>query len=278
MMRNIITVAHLTVAEARRRRIVLAAALCALAFLLLFGAALFFAHRDMLRDPNTSFPERQMTLAMLTVVGFFAANFLAVVFALLLPIDTLSGEIDSGVMQTLASKPLDRAEIVLGKWAGHLLIAFAYLLVICTGIVVIVRAVVGFVPVNVAPALPLMMLEVMLLLSVSIAGGARLNTITNGVVALAFYAIAFVGGFVEQVGVVAGIPSARAIGIAVSLISPADALWRLAVYYMQPALVRGLETPLTTFSVPTFYMVWWAAGFTVLTLAYGVRTFRRRNL
>jgi Cu-processing system permease protein len=277
-MRNIITVAHLTLTEARRRRIVSAAAVCALAFLALFGAALFFAHRDLVSDPETSFPQRQVVLAMLTVVGFFAANFLSVVFALLLPIDTLSGEIDSGVMQTLVSKPLDRSEIVLGKWAGHLVIAVAYLLVISTGIVLIVRSIVGFVPVNVGRALPFMMLEITLLLSVSIAGGARLNTITNGVVALAFYAIAFVGGFVEQVGSVAGLPSARTIGTVVSLISPADALWRLAVYEMQPAIVRGLETPLTTFSVPTFWMVWWAAGFTVLTLRYAIRGFRQRAL
>ncbi len=277
-MRNIITIAHLTLAEARRRRVVFAAALVALAFLSLFGAALFFGHREMLRDPHMSFPQRQFTLAMLTVVGFFAANFLSVVFALLLPIDTLSGEIDSGVMQTLAAKPLDRAQIVLGKWAGHLLIAFAYLLVICSGLVLIVRAIAGYVPVSVAPALPLMMLEVTLLLSVSIAGSARLNTITNAIVAVAFYAIAFVGGFVEQVGSVVGLPSARNIGIVVSLISPADSLWRLAIHYMQPAIVRGLETPLTTFSVPTFWMVWWAMGFTVLTLVYAVRTFARRNL
>jgi ABC-type transport system involved in multi-copper enzyme maturation permease subunit len=277
-MRNIITVAHLTVAEARRRRIVLAASLVALAFLAFFAAALFFAYRDMVSDPATSFPGRQVTLAMLTVVGFFAANFLSVVFALLLPIDTLSGEIDSGVMQTLAAKPLSRAEIVLGKWAGHLLIAFAYLFVLCGGIVLIGQTVVGYVPLNVAPAIPLMMLEITLLLSVSIAGGARLATITNGVVAVAFYGIAFVGGFIEQVGVLAGIPSARTIGILVSLISPADAVWRLAVYSMQPDIVRSLETPFTTFSVPTFYTVWWAIGFTIMTLAYGVRTFMRRNL
>ena len=142
-MRNIITIAHLTLAEARRRKIVFAAALVALAFILFFSAALFFAHRDMVSDPHTSFPERQMTLAMLTVIGLFAANFLSVAFSLLLPIDTLSGEIDSGVMQTLAAKPLDRAEIVLGKWAGNLLIAFAYLLGNCAGLLLIVRVIVG---------------------------------------------------------------------------------------------------------------------------------------
>ncbi len=277
-MGNVVTIAHLTLAEARRRKIVFAAALVALAFITLFGAALFFANRDMVVNQKMSFPQRQIILSMLTVVGFFAANFLSVVFALLLPIDTLSGEIDSGVMQTLAAKPLDRAEIVLGKWAGHLLMAFAYLLGICAGITLIVRAIAGFMPLNVAPALPLMMLEITLLLSVSIAGSARLNTITNAVVAVAFYAIAFVGGFVEQVGSVVGLPSARNIGIVVSLISPADSLWRLAIYYMQPAIVRGLETPLTTFSVPTFWMVWWAMGFTVMTLVYAVRTFARRNL
>jgi ABC-type transport system involved in multi-copper enzyme maturation permease subunit len=277
-MRNILTIAHLTIAEARRRRIVLAAALCAGAFLVFFAAALTLANRDMLNDPQVSFPQRQITLAILTVVGFFATNFLSVVFALLLPIDTLSGEIDSGVMQTLAAKPLARSEIVLGKWAGHLLLAWTYFLVIASGIVLVVRAVAGFVPLNVTPALPLMMLEIALLLSVSIAGGTRLNTITNGVVAVAFYALSFVGGFVEQVGTLAGVPSARTIGILVSLISPADALWRLAIYYMQPAIVRSLETPLTTFSVPTFLMVWWGLGFTVLTLVYAVRSFARRNL
>lgn len=277
-MRNIITVAHLTIAEARRRRIVLAATLIALAFLTFFAAALFFAHRDMMSDPNTSFPARQVTLAMLTVVGFFAANFLSVVFALLLPIDTLSGEIDSGVMQTLAAKPLSRAEIVLGKWSGHLLMAFVYLFVLCGGIVLIGRTIVGYVPLNVARGIPLMMLEITLLLSVSIAGGARLATITNAVVAVAFYGIAFVGGFVEQISVVVGIPTAHTIGILVSLISPADAIWRLAVFSMQPDIVRSLETPLTTFSVPTFWMVWWAVGFTVATLVYGVRTFMQRNL
>jgi hypothetical protein len=40
-----------------------------------------------------------------------------------------------------------------------------------------------------------------------------------GVVALAFYPIPFVGGFVEQIGAVTGISSARTIGIVVTLIS-----------------------------------------------------------
>src|SRR5687768_9651634 len=145
-MRNVFTVAHLTLVEARRRRIVLAGAVCALAFLLVFSVAVVFAYREMARDGNVSFIERQGTLTAVMLVGFMAANFLSVMFAILLPIDTLSGEIDSGVMQTLASKPVDRAQIVIGKWGGHLVLALAYLLMVSAGILLTMRVVGGFVP------------------------------------------------------------------------------------------------------------------------------------
>src|SRR5207342_674105 len=161
-MRDVITVAHLTLVEARRRRIVLAGAVCALAFLTVFSVAIVFANREMSANPKTSFVERQGTLTAMMIVGFMAANFLSVLFAILLPVDTLSGEIDSGVMQTLASKPIDRAQIVLGKWLGHLLLALVYLLGLSAGIVLTMRTVAGFVPTGVWSALPLLMLEIAL--------------------------------------------------------------------------------------------------------------------
>jgi Cu-processing system permease protein len=277
--RHVLTIAHLTLAEARRRRIVLAALICALAFLAVFATALVFAYRDVVADPSTSFIERQGIMTALTVIAFFAANFLSVVLAVVLPVDTLSGEIDSGVIQTIASKPVGRAEIVFGKWVGHLTIAVGYLLLLAGGIVLIMRSVTGASPLNVHRALPLMVLEIALLLTVSVAGGARLSTVANAITSFGFYGVAFVGGFVEQAGVLAGVPSARTVGIVVSLISPADAMWRLAAYEMQPDIVRGLgPSQLLVSSVPTPLMVWWAAGFTALTLLYGIRTFRRRAL
>jgi Cu-processing system permease protein len=277
-MRDVITVAHLTLVEARRRRIVLAGAVCALAFLTVFSVAVAFAYREMAADASMSFVQRQGTLTMIMLVGFMAANFLSVMFAILLPIDTLSGEIDSGVAQTLASKPIDRAQIVLGKWAGHLLLALAYLLVVSAGILLAMRIAAGFVPSGVPRALPLLMLEITLSLTLSVAGGARLSTVTNAITALGFYGVAFIGGFVEQLGAFGGIASLKTIGIVVSLISPADSMWRLAAHHLQPEILRGSGGLALSGSVPTPLMVWWAAGFTVLTLLYGIRTFRRRAL
>jgi Cu-processing system permease protein len=277
-MRDVITVAHLTLVEARRRRIVLAGAVCALAFLAVFCVAVFFAFHEMAANKRTSFVERQLTLTMIMLLGFMAANFLAVMFAILLPVDTLSGEIDSGVMQTIASKPIDRAHIVLGKWAGHLLLAFTYLLLVSAGILLTMRIAAGYVPINVTRAIPLLMLEIALMLTVSVAGGARLSTVTNGIMCLGFYGIAFIGGFVEQLGAFGGIASMKMIGIIVSLISPADSMWRLAAHHLQPEILRGSGGLALSGSVPTPLMIWWAAGFTVLTLLYAIRTFRRRAL
>lgn len=278
-MRQVWTIAHLTLVEARRRRIVLAALVCAVAFLAVFYAALVFAHRDMLANPRMSLVERQGALTGLTIVAFFAANFLSVVLAVVLPVDTLSGEIDSGVIQTVAAKPIGRAQIVLGKWAGHFALAVGYLLLVSVGIVLGLRGVTGASPLNLHRALPLLILEIAVLLTVSMAGGARLSTVANAITAFGFYAVAFIGGLVEQVGVLSGVPSARAIGVLVSLLSPADAMWRLAAYEMQPPIVRGLgPSVLLSSSVPTPLMIWWAAGFTLVTLLYGIRAFRRRPL
>ena len=101
--------------------------------------------------------------------------------------DTLSGEISSGVAQTLASKPIRRGEIVLGKWLAYWMMAAAYLCLTAGGVLVTAWAVSGFVsgkPGFVLPGaargLPLMMLEATVMLTISIAGGTRFSTVTNG--------------------------------------------------------------------------------------------------
>jgi ABC-type transport system involved in multi-copper enzyme maturation permease subunit len=202
-----------------------------------------------------------------------------VLFAVLLPVDALSGEIDSGVMQTLASKPLRRSQILLGKWLAYNGIVVAYLLMLSGGVLAAGWILAGHAQINVTRALPLMVLEVTLLVTVSIAGGTRLSTVTNGIAALGFYGIAFIGGWVEQIGGFAGISSARTIGVFASLISPPDALWRLAAYQLQPPLLRDLGAAVfQAASVPTSLAVWWAAAFTLLVLAWSIRSFDRRGL
>lgn len=278
MLRGILTVAHLTLLEARRRRILLAALVCGLGFIAVFATGLFFAERDFRasgRNPLT----HAAVMAFFTVAGLYAANFLTVMLAVLLPVDTLSGEISSGVMQTLASKPIRRAEILLGKWLAYWGLTTAYLLLIAGGVVLAPRVLGGFVQQNLGRALPLILLEATVLLTVSIVGGTRFTTITNGIIGFGFYGIAFVGGWVEQIGALTGTIAARNIGTVVSLISPTDVLWRLAAYHLQPPIARDLQdTPFSSASVPNGTMVIWAVGFVIVAMCIGLRQFQRRPL
>lgn len=277
-MTDIFTIARLTLFEARRKRILFAAILCGIAFLAVFATGMFLAYRDLSRRPF-SFVERQAVLVLLTVAGLYAVNFLSVLFAVLLPVDAISGEIDSGVMQTLVSKPVRRADVVLGKWLGHWIVVAVYLVGLGGGVLATAKLISGFVPPSVVAAISLMLLEVTLLTTVSMAGGTRFSTVTNGIASLGFYGIAFIGGWVEQIGSIAGVQSARTLGIVVSLISPADSLWRLGAYYLQPPLVRDLGPAVfTSAAVATPLMVWWAGGFTLLMLVVAVRSFQKRQL
>jgi ABC-type transport system involved in multi-copper enzyme maturation permease subunit len=278
-MRTILTLIQLTLHEALRRRILLAALLCGLAFLVLFGAGLHAIVSDARGREHMTLLERRVMLNFLTLAGLYAVNFLLVMTAVLLPVDTLSGEISSGVIQTLAAKPIRRSEIVIGKWLGHWLVMAAYLALLAGGVLAIARVIGHFTPPHVARGLPLMLLEGTVLLTLSIAGGAVLGTVTNGILAFGLYGLAFVGSWMEQIGTLTGRDAARYVGTVASLIMPSESLWQLAAWNMQPSIMRELAaTPFSPASVPSPAMVAWAAAYAAVALALGVRAFRKRAL
>jgi Cu-processing system permease protein len=274
-----LTLAHLTLYDARRRKILSAAAICGGLFLAVFWTVSVLVARNLEQNPP-SFVQRQIDLVILSLFGLYAANFLSVLLASLLPVDALSGEIDSGVMQTLASKPVRRSDIVLGKWLGFGAVIVIYFLALAAGVLTATRWIAGYQQLNIAIAIPLMLLELLVMHTISIAGGTRLGTVTNGIMTIGFYGAAWVGGWVEQLGTLGGIQSMRTVGVVVSLFSPADSMWRLAAFYLQPDIVRSLGNagPFAGGSVPSAMMVWWALGFMAAALAFAIYSFRNRQL
>jgi ABC-type transport system involved in multi-copper enzyme maturation permease subunit len=278
-MRNLITIAHLTLHEAVRRRVLTAALIVGTAFLALFGVGMHFMLRELNKSHDLTLIERRVMLNALTLAGLFAASRLIVITAVLLPVDTLSGEIASGVIQTLAAKPVRRSEIVLGKWIGHWLVLLVYFVLIVGGVLVVARALGHFTPPHIERGLPLLMLEATVLLSVAIAGGTRLSTITNGMTAFGLYGFAFIGNWIEQIGTFADNVAARNVGTVSSLLMPSESLWNLAAYQMQPTIMRELSaTPFSPVAVPSVAIVWWSVGYIVVALWLGLRVFRRRAL
>jgi len=297
-MSTILTIAGLTLRDAQRRWLLVVGVLLGGAFVLVYATGVWFIVQHSSCGPRarpcaTPFQalEFRAGLNMGVIVGLFVANFLTVITAVLLPVDTLSGEIASGVTQTLASKPIRRAEIVVGKWLAYWVLVAFYLVLTAGGVIFSVWAVSamqsggsGFVPPFASRGLALMLLEATVLLTISLAGGTRFSTVTNGMVALGVFGLGFLGGFVEQFGVMlvqgeAGRMVMRNIGTIISLFVPADALWRLAAYYMMPAIVRDLEvTPFNSMYPPSDAMVVWAIGYIIVVMLIAFRSFERRPL
>ena len=143
----------------------------------------------------------------------------------------------------------------------------------------VARLVGGYTPPNAARALPLLLLEGTVLLTLALAGGTRLSTLANGIVVFGLYGLAFVGGWMEQIGTLANNATARYLGIGASLLVPSESLWQLASHHMQPPLVRDMGLgPFSPVSVPSPAMVAWAAAYVVLALALALRSFHTRDL
>ena len=168
---------------------------------------------------------------------------------------------------------------MLGKWLGHWLVTTGYFALLVGGVLIIVRVSGQFTPPHIERGLPLLWLEATVLLTLSIAGGAKLSTITNGMMVFGLYGFAFIGNWVEQIGTFADNLAARNVGTVSSLLMPSEALWNLAAYQMQPTIMRELTvTPFSPVSVPSAAMVWWAVAYILVALLLGLRAFRKRAL
>jgi Cu-processing system permease protein len=276
-VRAVLTIAHLTLAEARRRRILAAALVLGGAFVLLFAVGFHFIVRDLPREASAA--QQRFVMSFIVLAALYAANFLIVMTSVLITVDTLAGEIGSGVIETLCTKPVPRWAVVAGKWLGCWTILSLYAALLCGGVLLVARLVGGYTPPNAALGLPLLLLEGTVLLTLALAGGTRLSTLANGVTIFGLYGLAFVGGWMEQVGTLASNTTARYIGIAASLLVPSESLWQLASHQMQPPMARDLGmTPFSPLSVPSPAMVWWAVAYVLVTLAVALRLFRTRDL
>src|SRR5439155_2716899 len=112
-----------------------------LAFLILYGVGFHFIARDVGRNARMTLIEKRVALNAITLAGLYAVNLLAMMSAVLLPVDTLSGEIASGSMQALAAKPVRRVEILLGKWLAYVLVVAGYIAGMAGGVLLVARAI-----------------------------------------------------------------------------------------------------------------------------------------
>lgn len=273
------TMTRLTFREAVRRRIALAASVLGLAFLALYNTGLYFIQREVAASGPGPAGAMNEAYNFFMMAGLYAANFLGVAMAALLTADTLAGEIASGTVQTLATKPVRRADLVLGKWLGLAGLLGLYGTLMVGGVLLSVWVQTGYRPSNVGTGAALILLNSLLIMSVTLASSSRLTTLATGGVVFGLYGLAFVGGWVERVGFFIRSATSMNVGIVSSLLLPSEALWNRAAFDMTSPLVRALgATPFSAGSVPSPLMVVYAVGYLLAALWLTIRWFGGRDL
>jgi ABC-type transport system involved in multi-copper enzyme maturation permease subunit len=281
-MKPIIVIAHLTFREAVRRRVIAAALMIGIIFLIVYSIGFAVLKNEILK---TQVEEVYRTIAQkesynfLHLAGQYTVNFLCIAMAALLSADTLAGEISSGTIQTLVTKPIRRSYVVLGKWLGFASILALYLLLMAGGIILTVWIQAGFLAPNLVNGISLIYLESLLMMSIAVMCSSRFSAMATGAIVFGLYGLAFIGGWIEQFGSFARSQTAIQVGIVSSLISPSEALWRRAAYEMQSP-VAGMVgmTPFNTVSVPSPVMVVYAFCYILVLLGLTLWQFNRRDL
>jgi Cu-processing system permease protein len=280
----VFVLARLTFLEAVRRRIALAAFVLGLAFLILYGIGFHFIFTESkLNDPNSPISQAVSNQAFnfLANAGMYAVNFLALAMGALVSADTLAGEINSGTVQALVTKPVRRADIVLGKWLGFAGLLAIYIVLMTGGVLSNVYFQSGYRVPNIWQGMSLMYLECVLMMTLTLACSSRISTLATGGVVFGMYGLAFIGGWVEQIGSLLHNQAAINIGILSSLLMPTEALFRRAAFEMTSPVSQALGFsfgPSFVVSVPSPAMIVYGALYLAAMLALAVRQFTRRDL
>jgi Cu-processing system permease protein len=270
--------AGVTFREAARKRILWMALAAGIGFLLLFGTGLHF-QLSAFTERHVPPLIRNQVLSGMLLMGTYAIDLLVVVMTVLTSVDTLSGEIASGTIQAIATKPIGRWELLLGKWLGFAGMLTVYIGMMVAGINELSYAMAGVKARHLAEGFALIWMEGMLLLCVTFCFGTYISTLSNGVLALGLHGLAFLGGWIEQAGALTNTPKAVTVGIIASLLMPSESLWRRAAFEMQSPLATAVNiTPFSGASVPSPAMIVYAGIYMSLFLVFAIRNFEKRDL
>lgn len=277
-MSTVLTIARLTFREALRRKIVLAAIIMGVAFLTIYGLGFHFMYQELSANVRS---ERMLFqgLNFMQLAGMYVVNFLVIATAALITADSLAGEIQSGTIQALATKPVRRSEIVLGKWLGNAGLLLSYLLLLGGGTVLIVWLMTGMKTLNWPAGLLLIYFNGLVILTLTLAFSSSLSTLATGGAIFGAFGLAFMGGWVERIGTVLENQTAVDLGIFTSLLLPSEALWNKAAAQMSSPLagLAGL-TPFTAGAEPSTLMLVYAGLYLLAAMGAAVWRFAHRDL
>lgn len=293
-MKKSLVIAGLTFQEAVRRRIVLAGLVLTCVFLAIYFTGVHFAFESIqsvseagTRSTAVSGAIHQFEAALFLSLGLFAASMIGALIAVFASGGTIAAEIEQATLHTIVTRPISRAQIILGKWLGSASLITIYMAALYTALIMIVYTQSGWMPENVVFAGALLVGGALVVLTAALFGSTFLPATANAIIVLLLFMTALIGGIIEQIGVMLGRGALVSIGIVSGLIMPTDSLYRFAVHLLKPSL-SGLAGrippgmadmgPFGAASTPSGWVPVYALAFSIILLLASIRVFSRRDL
>ncbi|ABY92088.1 MULTISPECIES: ABC transporter permease [Thermoanaerobacter] len=285
-----ITIIKYTFKEMLKKRAFLLVSLLSLLYLSIYA----FGLSKIFERPNDSIYDIIFQSQILSA-GLFFANFIVAFLVVLTSVNAISGEIESGTIYAVLSKPIKRYELVLGKFIGlgtMIVIYSSIMFLSVVGLNIFMGAKITFEASNILRGLFFFDLGPIVFLALIIASSSIFSTVNTGIIAIMAYGIALVGGVLEQIGTAMqqsqvgtfGLKSGESLinaGIITSLILPTDVIYRKmtaelltqssGISFMTQGLFGGM-------SQPSIYMFIYIFFYVVFLLYYGAKRFSQRDL
>lgn len=282
-MNAIGVLALLTMREALRRKLIAAFAAVSVALVTLSGWGFW----KLSHNHTMTSGEVQLAMPQAFVLFMFMFSFVVALSASAIASPAVSSEVDSGVLQTVVTRPIRRSDVILGKWAGLAALLLAYSVLVTAVMVIVVHAVSGFTVPNPVAAAGFLFAEGAALLTLVLLLSTRLSALAAGVIGVALFGMAWLAGVVGSIGAAFHISALHTASEVSMYVLPTDGLWHAVIYYLEPAnyvtrTLSGLgdeaSNPFFAGSGPSWPYLVWAAIWFVLVLTLGLVSFERREL
>ena len=283
-----LVIARATVLEAARRRLLLALVL--LTVLVIAGTAWGFDRLWTIRSGRgvliSAAQVRLVAAGLLILITFMFAAVLAL-SSVLVASPAISGEVESGQALAILSRPIRRADLVLGKWLGLAFLVICYAVLSGVSELAVVSTVTGYMPPDPVQLTAYVAGEGLVLLSLALLLSTQLSGMTGGVIALVLYFMTWLSGIVGGIGTALQNTALANVGVVGKLLLPTDGLWRGAVYAMEPSSFRaaaraagaaGAANPFAAADAPATAFLVWSVVWVVLVLAITIGLFRRKEI
>jgi ABC-type transport system involved in multi-copper enzyme maturation permease subunit len=285
-----LAIARLTLLELVRRRLVHAVLVLTLLALAVtsWGFAQLPRFLELLpeNEPIDALA-RGVIASQLLILVLFMFSFVFALVGVFVAAPAVAGDVESGLIQALLARPIDRVAYVLGRWLGLVIAVGVYVVAVAIVELLVVRFAVGYAPPNPGAGVGFLVLEAVAVATLGLVLGTRLPSLTAGVTAGVLFAIAWVAGVVGGIGRAFEDPVLGGLGPTTAVLLPSDGLWRAAVYALEsPVILLGAAEAgpqvaafpfLVTDPVAPAFVVW-SLAWIALVLAAGVVAFRTRDL